>query len=115
MEQLPHGGLIIDRPNHGGYLDDYIKTRDLLESLGTPIEIRSECNSACTIYLSLDNLCITESASFTFHSTGDPKADAFLLDTYPEDVRNWIRGKGGLTSLPITLSWVDAKHFLDRC
>jgi hypothetical protein len=41
---------------------------------GERFRIDGHCQSACTIFLSIRNVCITPSASLLFHAGGNPKA-----------------------------------------
>jgi hypothetical protein len=40
---------------------------------GERFRIDSHCQSACTIFLSIRNVCITPNATLLFHAGGDPK------------------------------------------
>src|SRR4029077_18123077 len=41
---------------------------------GERFRIDSHCQSACTIFLSIRNVCITPNATLLFHAGGNPKA-----------------------------------------
>ena len=62
------------------------------------VRFDGKCMSACTLYLSVRNTCITPRASFWFHKATHPVATQFLINHYPQWVRDWIARKGGLTS-----------------
>ncbi|MBO0750997.1 MAG: hypothetical protein J2P53_02730, partial [Bradyrhizobiaceae bacterium] len=40
---------------------------------GERFRIDSHCQSACTIFLSIRNVCITPNATLLFHAGGDPR------------------------------------------
>lgn len=72
----------------------------------TPKIIDGYCASSCTIALGYPNTCVTPHAKLGFHSAYyvtifghefDPTDTKILWSYYPEKVRQWIDGKGGLT------------------
>lgn len=68
-----------------------------------PILVRGRCDSACTIYLSRDDVCVTPGASFGFHKPyGGPDGGAaagerYMMKVYPGWVKAWLARRGGLT------------------
>ena len=102
-----------------GYSVQMMKWRDS----GTTVKFTGPCASACTIYLALprDQICITRGATFGFHgpysATPDASriAQAYLLEHYPEWVKTWIVGRGGLSGEIITMDYAYASKFLMRC
>ena len=68
------------------------------------ISFPQRCDSACTIYLGLnqEQLCVTPAARFGFHlpfgssSQGNRVAATYLLKKYPRWVLGWLRDNGGL-------------------
>ena len=46
---------------------------------GERFRIDGHCQSACTIFLSIRNVCITPNATLLFHSGGDPQTNRISL------------------------------------
>jgi hypothetical protein len=64
---------------------------------GERFRIDSHCQSACTIFLSIRNVCISPSATLLFHSGGDPRANRInpastqhMLDAYNRALRKYV-------------------------
>jgi hypothetical protein len=71
---------------------------------GARFRIDGHCQSACTIFLSIRNVCITPNASLLFHAGGDmqnnrinPNSTQHMLAAYK----------------PVLREYVMAKHFMD--
>jgi len=89
----------------GRYLDSYAALRDA----GERVVIDGPCLSACTLVLGViprDRICVTARARLGFHAAWRPgekgrsasaNGTQLLMDTYPQDVRNWITQRGGLS------------------
>jgi len=90
--------------DHGGMIVDYALKAAQLEQTGQPVKFSGRCDSACTIYLGLnqEQLCVTPAARFGFHlpfgssSQGNRVAATYLLKKYPRWVLGWLRDNGGL-------------------
>jgi hypothetical protein len=64
---------------------------------GERFRIDSHCQSACTIFLSIRNVCITPKATLLFHSGGDPKtgqvseaSTQHMLAAYNSPLRQYV-------------------------
>jgi hypothetical protein len=64
---------------------------------GERFRIDSHCQSACTIFLSIRNVCITPDATLLFHSGGDMRANRInpastqhMLDAYNPALRKYV-------------------------
>ncbi|HWF95845.1 MAG TPA: hypothetical protein VG291_12885, partial [Xanthobacteraceae bacterium] len=64
---------------------------------GERFRIDSHCQSACTIFLSIRNVCITPGATLLFHSGGDPKTNRVsaastqhMLGAYNAALRQYV-------------------------
>ncbi len=86
--------------DYGGRLSERVsEIRNLRES-GQSVELRGSCMSACTMYLSLPNVCITQSARFGFHGPsyrGEKLDDRLfqywsnvMASHYREPLRSWF-------------------------
>src|SRR5215471_13611607 len=55
---------------------------------GEPFRIEGQCRSACTMFLSIRNVCVVRSAQFGFHAGHDKQqsvsasATAHMMNTY---------------------------------
>ena len=64
---------------------------------GERFRIDSHCQSACTIFLSIRNVCITPNATLLFHSGGDPQtgrvskeSTQHMLAAYNSALRKYV-------------------------
>jgi len=95
----------------GGVLHEHIRRWQALAASGDDVEIRGLCGSACTLimaYVSRERICFGEAASLGFHlarkvtaeakdpyGVGDIETSRWMLNQYPQDIRTWIKNKGG--------------------
>jgi hypothetical protein len=77
----------------GGYVDQYAAQTDVYRRTGREVRIH-ECHSACTMALSLPNVCVYRDSVFKFHQAYDPRnhvtnweVSNALFSTYPDAVR----------------------------
>ena len=78
----------------GGYVNEYAAQTELYRRTGREVRIH-ECHSACTMALSLPNMCVYKDSIFKFHQAYDPRNHVTnwsvsdeLFHTYPEAVRD---------------------------
>ena len=64
---------------------------------GERFRIDGHCQSACTIFLSIRNVCVMPNATLLFHSGGDPRANRVsaastqhMLDAYNPALRKYV-------------------------
>ena len=77
----------------GGYVNEYASQTEVYRRQNREVRIH-ECHSACTMALSLPNVCVYKDSIFKFHQAYDPRnhvtnwavSDA-LFHTYPGPVR----------------------------
>lgn len=84
----------------GGYLARRSDRIAQMRSTGQRVEIRGTCISACTMYLSLPNVCITPGAVLGFHGPSEngrplPPRDfeywsQVMAANYAEPLRSWF-------------------------
>jgi hypothetical protein len=90
---------------------------------GTLVKFSGRCDSACTLFLSLPKrqTCISPGAYFRFHapsarsSRSKRSAQAFMMTKYPDWVRSWIHGKGGLSHQLFRMNYDYASRFIPSC
>ena len=112
----------------GGDVGKFINRVDEAKEDKTKIIFDGQCNSACTLYLSLskDQLCLTKNAKFGFHlpkatlsTTYSSKVERIttelMLSEYPLWVRSWIKKQGGLIRSIKTMPYSYASRFLRTC
>lgn len=98
--------LVIGNDRGGGVIERVQRVRDI-RAAGTRIEIRGEyCLSACTMYLGLENTCVTPETVFGFHGPSSPyygisldpatfeRWSLVMADHYPEPIRGWFLEQG---------------------
>jgi len=83
------------REDGGGRLVEYVVNYKRFQLENRRVKIKGICASACTLYLGLDNVCVTRGAKIGFHgaqSRGEwSKAGTkFLADYYKPKLREWF-------------------------
>jgi hypothetical protein len=94
----------------GGQIGPYLESLVALRSKGERVIIDGPCLSACTMVLGViprDRICVTRRARLGFHAAWHPGENGrvilsrggtqLLMDIYPQQVRNWIAKRGGLS------------------
>jgi hypothetical protein len=99
----------------GGILADHLRRWQALALTGDEIEIRGPCASGCTMimaYILNDRLCFSEQASLKFHLARDKQTgeasistSQWMLSHYPQDIRLWLRARGGVEKMSIEQYW----------
>ena len=95
----------------GGQVGPFIDLFEKVRNSGERVVIDGPCLSACTLVLSMvpsERICVTRRAVFGFHAArsmdrrgrlyAEPEASKLVLQAYPDQVRDWIVHRGGLTS-----------------
>jgi hypothetical protein len=99
----------------GGRIDQHIERWKALAASGEDVEIRGFCWSACTLvtaYIPKERLCFSQTATLAFHlarfPNGEPSIEGsrWMFNAYPEDIRAWLRAKGGLEKMPLEGYWL---------
>jgi hypothetical protein len=77
----------------GGYVTDYQTQTAVYKSTGREVRLH-ECRSACTMALSLPNVCVYPDSTLKFHMAYDPRnhqpnaqVSQLLFDSYPAAVQ----------------------------
>jgi hypothetical protein len=94
----------------GGQIGRYIVHYTAMRESGERVVIDGLCLSACTLVLGViprNRICVTSRARLGFHAAWRPgqrsrivSADdgtQLLMDTYPQEIRDWIAQRGGLS------------------
>jgi hypothetical protein len=64
--------------------------RDEFAKTGQLFKIEGHCQSACTLFLKLKNVCIEPSAELLFHAGGSPHSTSVMLDSYNAKLRSYL-------------------------
>ena len=119
----PEARVMTVNRDRGGMMLKYSLHMMKLRESGTKVKFAGRCDSACTIYLSLPRhqTCIASGAMFGFHSpsAGEREASviaqAYLMENYPDWVKEWIASKGGLSRDMMVMDYAYASQYLDSC
>jgi hypothetical protein len=112
----------------GGQIGPYLESLAELRSSGERVIIDGPCLSACTMVLGVipkDRICVTPKARLGFHAAWHPGDDGrpvtsraatqLLMDIYPQHVRTWIKGHGGLSPKMMYLSGRELAAMYQTC
>jgi hypothetical protein len=82
---------------HPGEMPRFDAVVQQYNASGERFRIDGHCQSACTIFLSIRNVCITPSATLLFHSGGDPSTNRVspastqhMLAAYKPALRKYV-------------------------
>ena len=119
---------VVIEASPGGEASSFLGFFAAVRSSGERVVIDGPCFSACTLALSVlphSRICVTPRAILGFHAARavdvfgkarwDPEATRVVAETYPAQVRRWIRRHGGLTKRPIFLYGPQLARIYPRC
>ncbi len=93
LQPPPDMSPVVVVKDYGGYVDQYEAQTELYRRTNREVRIH-ECHSACTMALSLPNVCVYPNSIFKFHQAYDPRnhetnwaVSDELFNTYPVAVR----------------------------
>jgi hypothetical protein len=93
LDPPPLPAAVIVTKDVGGYVDQYRTMTELYRAQDREVRLH-ECRSACTLALSLPNVCVYADSMVKFHAAYDPRNKAInwdetqkLFSTYPAPVR----------------------------
>jgi len=112
----------------GGQIGAYLNRFDAIRQSGDRVVIDGPCLSACTMVLGAvprNRICVTARAKLGFHAAYDldksggqvtnKGGTSLLMDHYPQEVRNWIARRGGLSRQVIYLSGPELSSMYASC
>jgi hypothetical protein len=120
-----HAVTITNDP--GGILLDYAKRWQTYYQAQEEVRIMGYCASACTLFLTLPNVCIGRNVQFAFHAPyidqGDNTdvdfqteyAKAWTMNRYPGWVQNFIMAAGGLSKRTLHMGYAIAGKHMRTC
>src|SRR6266446_6527989 len=107
---LPSSATVRITSDPGGEIGPYLDRLETLRKSGQNVVIDGPCLSACTMVLGViprDHLCVTSRARLGFHAAWRPDevgrqvvsrdGTDLLMNVYPQQIRDWIAGRGGLS------------------
>lgn len=121
---------VVIRVDYGGEVATYSARVSAYLKRKVTVRIEGECASACTMVTALraDRICVGRDAKLELHQAYlfnpfDPldttmrneAGTAELMRHYPRRLRNWIAGKGGLTSELIILKGDELARVMPAC
>jgi len=74
----------------GGSTERFAQDRDRIAKSGQLFRIEGHCQSACTMFLSVKNVCVDENAELLFHAGKHPFATKLMLDSYNGKLRSFL-------------------------
>ena len=125
---LPASAAVRIAADPGGQIGPYLEKLQSLRNSGQNVIIDGSCLSACTMVLGViprDRLCVTARARLGFHSAWRPdqsgrqtvsqEGTELLMSVYPQQVRDWISRRGGLSPELIYLTGEELASMYPRC
>jgi hypothetical protein len=101
----------------GGQIGAYLQRHEAMRQSGERIVIDGPCLSACTMLLGAiprNRICVTSRALLGFHAAYDLDQNgrqvtnrggtSLLMAHYPQQVKKWIKRRGGLSRQMMVLS-----------
>jgi hypothetical protein len=82
----------------GGRTKDFAVDVDQYRRSGELFRITGHCQSACTMFLSLRNVCIEPSARLLFHAAKTPDGTRRMLNSYNSRLRGYLTERGIMQS-----------------
>jgi hypothetical protein len=114
---VPASATVRITSDPGGQLGPYLDKLQSLRSSGQSVIIDGSCLSACTMVLGMiphDRICVTSRATLGFHMAWHPDQNGrqisdkggtkLMMSVYPQQLRDWINHRGGLSAHVIYLS-----------
>lgn len=93
LQPPPHPSPVVVVKDVGGYVNEYAAQTEIYRQTNREVRLH-ECRSACTMALSLPNVCVYPNSLLKFHQAYDPRNHATnyavsdqLFGTYPPAVR----------------------------
>jgi hypothetical protein len=94
-----------ERYGKGGWIKDFQPEIDRANSSGELFRIRGHCQSNCTLFLGLRNVCVERSATLLFHAGHDRQRNISavstqrMLNAYNAALRAYVTEKGYMNTL----------------
>jgi hypothetical protein len=125
---LPASATVRITADSGGQIGPYLRKLESLRNSGQNVVIDGPCLSACTMVLGLiprDHLCVTARARLGFHAAWrrgqagrqivSADGTELMMTVYPQQVRDWIAKRGGLSPHLIYLTGGELASMYPGC
>ena len=96
----PSGCAVVITEDSGGIVEQYEEAANRYKIEGRRVEIRGSCRSACTLALTVPNICVSKNAEVAWHQAYEkyslkPRPDVTrrMLINLPLKIRNQLNGK----------------------
>lgn len=110
---------ILVRGDYGGKIRDYLNRWADYKASGKRVVLDGGCLSACTMFTSLPNACITERVILGFHQGTKSRATRTMRMMWPDKLRELVDKEGSLASFEsgefTLLYYNDLKDILPSC
>jgi hypothetical protein len=89
----------------GGWIEDFQPVIDRYNASGELFRIQGHCQSLCTMFLGLRNVCVERSARLAFHAGHDrqrnisAKSTDRMLNAYNSSLRQYVVGSHYMDTL----------------
>jgi hypothetical protein len=80
----------------GGRTVEFAQDVEKYRRSGEQFRIVGHCQSACTMFLALPNVCIVPSARLLFHAGAQPIATQRMMNSYNAKLRAYLTAKGAM-------------------
>jgi hypothetical protein len=80
----------------GGRTIEFAQDVEKYRRTGERFRITGHCQSACTMFLALPNVCIEPSARLLFHAGAQPIATQRMMNSYNAKLRAYLTAKGAM-------------------
>ena len=74
----------------GGKTKDFAVDVEQYKRSGEQFRITGHCQSACTMFLSLRNVCVEPSARLLFHAGATPEGTRRMVNSYNSRLRSYL-------------------------
>jgi hypothetical protein len=128
LATLPASATVRIAGDNGGQIGPYLNRFEAMRKSGERVVIDGPCLSACTMVLGAiprNRICVTARARLGFHAAYDRDQNggevtnrggtSLLMEHYPQEVRNWIVRRGGLSRQMIYLSGSELSSIYASC
>jgi hypothetical protein len=94
-----------ERYGKGGWIKDFQPEIDRANSSGELFRIKGHCQSNCTLFLGLRNVCVERSATLLFHAGHDRQRNISavstqrMLNAYNAALRAYVTEKGYMNTM----------------
>ena len=80
----------------GGRTVEFAQDVEKYRRSGEQFRIVGHCQSACTMFLALPNVCIEPGARLLFHAGAQPIATQRMMNSYNSKLRAYLTAKGAM-------------------